>query len=93
MATGKTELAKSIAEKTGLTRSQTLKVLDAFVETVGDKISNGDKVQLTGFGTFMARKRASREGRNPRTGAPITIPASVTPAFKAGKQLKERVKS
>ena len=91
MATGKTELVKIIADKTGIAQKQVSECLNAFTETVTEKLAEGDKIQLTGFGTFMTRKRESREGRNPGTGETITIPAGVTPVFKAGKVLKEKV--
>lgn len=91
MATGKTEIVKIIAEKTNISQKQVAECLNAFTETVTEKLAKGDKVQLTGFGTFMTRKRDSREGRNPGTGEKIKIPAGVTPVFKAGKVLKEKV--
>ena len=92
MATGKKELVGIIAEKTGSTQKQATEFIDAFTETVGEKHATGDKVQLVGFGTFMARKREARQGRSPATGEVITIPSSVVPAFKPGKGLKEKVK-
>lgn len=91
MAIGKAELAGIIAEKAGLTQKQAQQFIGAFTETVADKLAAGDKVQLVGFGTFLTRKRESREGRNPATGEKITVPAGVVPAFKAGKKLKERL--
>ena len=63
----------------------------AFVESVQEALENGEKVQLGGFGTFETRERAAREGRNPRTKEVISIPASVVPVFKAGKEFKEKV--
>ncbi len=62
------------------------------IETVIEAVSAGDKVQLIGFGTFEARERAAREGRNPSTGEVIQIPATKVPAFKAGKAFKDMVK-
>ncbi len=91
VATGKTEMVKIISDKTGISQKQVSECLNAFTETVTEKLAEGDKIQLTGFGTFMTRKRESREGRNPGTGEKITIPAGVTPVFKAGKVLKEKV--
>ena len=61
------------------------------MDTVKEQLQAGEKVALTGFGTFEVRERAAREGRNPQTGATIQIAASKTPAFKAGKELKEAV--
>ncbi|RJX26837.1 MAG: HU family DNA-binding protein [Dethiobacter sp.] len=92
MATaGKVELAKAISQKTGVTQKQVAEFINGFVETVEEKLSEGDKVQLVGFGTFATRKRESREGRKPGTGEKINIPASVVPVFKAGKGLKEKL--
>ena len=65
--------------------------LNAFMKSVEEALVSGDKVQLVGFGTFETRERAAREGRNPRTKEPLTIPASTVPVFKAGKELKEKV--
>ena len=61
------------------------------MDSIGEALENGDKVQLVGFGTFEAKRREARKGRNPQTKEEITIPASTVPAFKAGKELKERV--
>ena len=88
----KSELISVIAERTGETKIVTEGVLDAFVSVVGECLANDEKVVLTGFGTFEVRKRAGRSGRNPRTGEVITIPEQLTPAFKAGKVLKDQVK-
>lgn len=93
MPTGKRDLVKILSEKTGLAQKQTTQLIDAFIETVGEKLAEGDRVQLMGFGTFMTRKREGREGRKPGTGEKITILASIAPAFKPGKGLKEKVNS
>lgn len=87
----KTELIASIANKTGLTKKAAEEVLGAFVDTVTDSLSKGEKVQLVGFGTFEVRERAERSGINPQTREKITIAATKTPAFKAGSALKEAV--
>ena len=87
----KTELISSIAEKAELTKKDAEAALKAFTETVEEVLASGDKIQLVGFGTFETRERAAREGRNPRTKEPITIPASTVPVFKAGAVLKEKV--
>lgn len=87
----KTELITAIADKSGIAKSDTEKALNAFVDIVTDALSDGDKVQLVGFGTFEIGKRAERTGRNPQTGEEITIPACKAPKFKAGKILKEAV--
>lgn len=91
MATGKTELAGIIAEKTGSTKKQASQLVDTFLETVMQELAEGKKVQLVGFGKFMARRREARKGRSPATGEVINIPSSVAPVFKPGKGLKERL--
>lgn len=88
----KTDLVKAIAEKAGLSKKDSEAAVNAFVSSVSDALANGDKVQLVGFGTFEVRARAAKQGRNPRTGEAITIPASKLPAFKAGSALKDAVK-
>lgn len=87
----KTELVAALATKSGATKKDAEAVLNAFVEVVGDTLKKGDKIALVGFGTFEARKRAAREGKNPQTGAKIKIAATTVPAFKAGKALKDKV--
>lgn len=87
----KTELINSIAEKTGLTKKDSEKSVNAFLQSVEEALQKGDKVSLVGFGTFEVRTRKARTGRNPQTGDPIEIPASKVPAFKAGKALKDSV--
>ncbi|MDO5026694.1 MAG: HU family DNA-binding protein [Tissierellia bacterium] len=88
----KSELVASIAEKSGLSKADSTRALDAFLESVEGALVNGDKVQLVGFGTFEVRERKAREGRNPRNPEEkIQIPASTAPVFKAGKSLKEAV--
>ena len=87
----KTELINSLAEKCNLTKKDTEAALKAFTETVMETLAQGDKIQLVGFGTFETRVRAAREGRNPRTNEVIQIPESFAPAFKPGKEFKEKV--
>ncbi|MDI3534395.1 MAG: DNA-binding protein HU-beta [Thermosediminibacterales bacterium] len=87
----KAELITSISEKSGLTKKDSEKALNAFVESVEEALVNGEKVQLVGFGTFEVRERSARKGRNPQTGEEIEIPAAKIPAFKAGKALKDSV--
>lgn len=88
----KTELVAAIVEKTGLTKKDAEKALVAFTDVVAETLKKGDKISLVGFGTFEARKRAAREGKNPQTGATVKIPATTVPAFKAGKGLKDIIK-
>ena len=85
----KAELITSMAEKSQLTKKDAESALKAFIDSVQEALENGDKVQLIGFGTFETRERAAREGRNPRTGETMTIAASKSPKFKAGKALKD----
>ena len=87
----KAELINAIADETGLSKKDTEATINSFVNVVSNALENKDKVQLIGFGTFETRERAARTGRNPQTNEEIRIPASTTPAFKAGKALKERV--
>ena len=81
-----------LADRAGLTKVDAGRALDAMFAIVSDALAKGDKVTLTGFGTFEVRTRAARTGRNPQTGAPLRIPETKTPAFKAGKGLKDAVR-
>ncbi len=85
----KTELIAAMAENAGLSKKDTEAALKAFVEVVGDALKNDDKVQVVGFGTFEVSERGERVGRNPKTGETMTIKASKSPKFKAGKALKD----
>ena len=87
----RTELVAAIAEKSGIMKKDAESVLTATIESITSALKEGKKVQLVGFGTFETRKRAARKGRNPKTGAEITIAESTTPVFKAGKALKDAV--
>ncbi len=88
----KSELITSMAEKSKLTKKDAETALKAFIESVEEALEGGEKVQLVGFGTFETRERAERVGRNPRTKEEITIPASIAPVFKAGKETKRKSK-
>ena len=88
----RTQLIEAVAAKAELTKKDTDKFLNAYIETLTEAMKAGDKVTLVGFGTFEVRERAAREGRNLQTGAPMKIPATKYPAFKAGKSFKEAVK-
>ena len=88
----KTELVAAIAEKTELSKKDAEKALKAFTDVVAEELKKGEKVQLVGFGTFEVAEREAREGRNPRTGETMTIAASKSPKFKAGKVLKDALK-
>lgn len=87
----KTELVEAIAKSADITKAQAGKAVDAFIDSVTATLVKGDKVTLIGFGTFETRERSARTGRNPQTGKSIEIEASTTPAFKAGKKLKDAV--
>lgn len=84
-------LIAAVADQAQLTQKDAKKAVEAVFSTISDSLTKGDKVQIIGFGTFEVRDRKGREGRNPRTNEPIQIEASKTPAFKAGKQLKDLV--
>ena len=88
----KEELVKEIAKKSKVSQKLAGDVLAAILETVEKTVSKGKKITLVGFGSFEARKRAARTGRNPQTGASIKIAAKTVPAFSAGKKFKELVK-
>ena len=87
----KSELIDSIAEKSGLNKTQAGDALNAVMESVGEALEAGDSISLVGFGTFSVKDRKARTGRNPKTGEELSIPASKVPSFKAGKNLKERL--
>ncbi|MDZ8070578.1 MAG: HU family DNA-binding protein [Nostoc sp. DedQUE08] len=87
----KGELVDAVAAKTNITKKQADEVISAFLSVVIEAVANGDKVTLIGFGSFERRDRSEREGRNPKTNEPMTIPATQVPAFSAGKQFKEKV--
>ncbi|MCL7748895.1 MULTISPECIES: HU family DNA-binding protein [Halalkalibacter] len=88
----KTELVQAVAERTQLSKKDAGSAVNAVFDLIEESLSKGETVQLIGFGNFEVRERAARKGRNPQTGEEIDIAATKTPAFKAGKQLKESVK-
>jgi len=87
----KAELISAVAEKTGLSKKDSEKAVNAALDTITETLEIGDKVQLVGFGVFDVKQRGARVGRNPRTKQEIEIPASRVPQFKAGKLLKDAV--
>ena len=87
----KTELIAAVAEKTGLTKKDAERVVNATFETVTASLAKGEKVAVAGFGNFEVKAREARVGRNPRTKETIQIPATKLPAFKAAKALKDAV--
>jgi DNA-binding protein HU-beta len=87
----KAQLVEKVATETKMTKAQTELLLDHALEVIKKTVAKGDDVKLVGFGTFSRGKRKARTGRNPQTGAAITIPASKVPRFRAGKEFKEQV--
>ncbi len=88
----KADLIMQVAKKASLTSKASKDAVNSVFSTITDAMKRGEKVVITGFGTFMVRKRASRKGRNPQTGAEIQIPATKTPGFTAGKTIKRMIK-
>lgn len=87
----KNDLISKVAEVSGLTKADASKAVDGLFEAITDSLKNEQEVRLVGFGTFTTARRQATEGRNPRTGEKINIPASVVPKFKPGKTLKDAV--
>lgn len=87
----KGELVDAIAVKASVTKKHADAVLSAAIEAIMEAVSEGDKVTLVGFGSFERRERKAREGRNPKTGEKMDIPATQVPAFSAGKLFKDKV--
>ena len=83
----KADLVAQVAKKAGLTAKAAKDSVNTVFGTMSDALKRGEKVVVTGFGTFMVRRRAARKGRNPQTGAEIQIPATKTPGFTAGKKV------
>lgn len=89
----KNELIAAVADKTQMTKTATASVVEATFDAITTTLRKGDDVKIMGFGNFKVVKRAAREGRDPRTGAPVRINAAMRPRFAAGKGLKEAVNS
>lgn len=87
----KTELVAKVAEQANMTKKDTERFVNAFIDVVEGALAQGDTVAILGFGTFLSRERPAREGRNPRTGAAIQIPASRVPVFRPGRGLRGSV--
>ena len=87
----KKELIMAVAEKAELSKKDADKAVNAMLDTIMETVALEEKVQIVGFGTFEIRNRSERQGRDPRTNSPITIPASKVPAFKVGKAFKNAV--
>ncbi len=87
----KAELIDKAAAQSNVSKAEAGRVLDSLIGSVTQALAKGESVTLVGFGTFSVSSRAARQGRNPQTGSPISIPASKVPRFKAGKSLKDAV--
>ncbi len=85
----KAQLIEKLAQRTALSKSQSEDVLDGVIEIIQKAVARGDEVKLVGFGTFSKLHRKSRNGRNPKTGAPVAIPGSKVPRFKPGKDFRD----
>jgi DNA-binding protein HU-beta len=88
----KQEFVEQVASKSGLSRSEASKAVDAVLDSITDALRSGQEVSFTGFGKFSASARKARQGVNPRTGEKVDIPATTVPKFSAGSQLKQAVK-
>jgi DNA-binding protein HU-beta len=87
----KSELVEAVAKATGSSKQAAAASVDAVFDSIGSALKKGDKVSITGFGTFEVRQRAARTARNPQTGETIKVKASKSPAFRPGKGLKDTV--
>ena len=89
----KAEMADRLATRAGLSKAVAREAVDGVFAAIGDALADGDEVRIAGFGSFGTRSRPGRTGRNPRTGEAVSISASTSPTFKAGKTLKDAVKA
>ena len=87
----KLEVATLLRERTGISQKQAMEAVELFLESIKESLKEGDKVSLVGFGTFYLKTKDARNGRNPRTGEKIKIPAKSVVAFKPGKEFRELV--
>lgn len=87
----KNDLVTKVATVSGLTKADAERAIEATITSITDSLRGGEEVRLIGFGTFAITNRPATEGRNPRTGEPLKIPATRLPKFRAGKQLKDAV--
>jgi integration host factor subunit beta len=85
----KAELVDEVGREAALTRKHSEVIVEAVFSTIATALQRGDKIELRGFGSFRVRRRASRTGRNPKTGQGVVVPAKKVPYFKAGKELRE----
>ena len=89
----KAEFIDKVADRSGLSKRDASKAVDAFLDSITDALKQGDAVSFTGFGKFSAQQRAARQGVNPRTGERVQIPAATVPKFSAGSQLKQALRT
>ncbi len=87
----KAELVDRVSETSDLTRKHSEVIVDAVFSSIMEALQKGDKIELRGFGSFRLRRRESRSGRNPKTGAGVLVPAKAVPSFKPGKELRELI--
>lgn len=87
----KADLVGAVAAKAGMTKKASEKALNAMIESIQEALKSGERVALVGFGTFAVANRAARQGRNPRSGKSIKIPARKVPVFRPGKELKDAI--
>jgi len=87
----KAELVDEVARQADLTRKHSEVIVDAVFSSIVDALTQGDKIELRGFGSFRVRRRGSRTGRNPKTGQGVVVPAKKVPYFKPGKELRELI--
>lgn len=89
----KADIVEEIAESTDLNKKEAFVVVDLIIENIKKALSEGDKIELRGFGSFKVKMRKQRTARNPRTGETVDVPAKLVPFFKVSKALKEKVNS
>lgn len=87
----RTQLAKEISKKTGISQKEALNYINVILGSITNAMEKGERVEIRGFGSFIVKEYDSRKGVNPKSGEKITIPAKKLPAFKAGKDLKEKI--
>ncbi|MBI4664937.1 MAG: integration host factor subunit beta [Nitrospinae bacterium] len=87
----KSEMAEKLAEKINVKKQQAEEIINIFTNSIIEALANGDKVEIRGFGSFRVRHRAQKEGRNPKTGEKVSVPAKKVPFFKTGKDFREVV--
>jgi integration host factor subunit beta len=87
----KAELVEDVANAAELTKKDAERLVEIVLDSIVESLSSGEKIELRGFGSFRVRERGARRGRNPKTGAPVNIPAKRVPYFKPGKELRELI--